>query len=231
MKTLTVPRGLPNVGIDQLHTLGEIVCEFAHTDLYSFNGRIELPQSINRISVIDADSHGPIPLMAENLLLRGSRLRNTEWIIACAIYCGQNTKLALNSKITKNKMSSSEQYINKYLAFFIILLLMMVTVSFFIKGYYDSYHSEHNVYIGEIFDDYAVTAFLQSYFSFLILYNFLIPISLYVTIEMHKFVGAFFLEWDPNLYDKETNQPCIVNTSDLNEELGQINILFSGKNF
>lgn len=167
--------------------------------------------------------------MAENLLLRGSRLRNTEWIIACAVYCGQNTKLALNSKITKNKMSSSEQYINKYLLFFIILLLMMVTVSYFIKEYYDKFHSEHNTYIGEVFDDYPVTAFLQSYFSFLILYNFLIPISLYVTIEMHKFVGAFFLEWDPHLYDEETNQPCIVNTSDLNEELGQINILFSGK--
>lgn len=34
--------------------------------------------------------------------------------------------------------------------------------------------------------------------------------------------GAFFLEWDPQLYDEETNQPCIVNTSDLNEELGQV---------
>lgn len=37
------------------------------------------------------------------------------------------------------------------------------------------------------------------------------------------------MEWDPHLYDEETNQPCIVNTSDLNEELGQINILFSDK--
>lgn len=42
-------------------------------------------------------------------------------------------------------------------------------------------------------------------------------------------VGSFFMEWDPHLYDEETNQPCIVNTSDLNEELGQINILFSDK--
>lgn len=41
--------------------------------------------------------------------------------------------------------------------------------------------------------------------------------------------GSFFMEWDPHLYDEETNQPCIVNTSDLNEELGQINILFSDK--
>lgn len=230
LKTLSVPRGLPNVEIEKLHTLGQIECEFPNTDLYSFNGRIELPVNLNRISVIpiEIEAH-TIPLMAENLMLRGSRVKNTEWVIAAAVYCGQNTKLALNSKITKNKMSSSEQYINKYLAFFIILLLAMVTTSYFIKVYYDTFHSEHNIYIAQVQDDYAVTAFLQSYFSFLILYNFLIPISLYVTIEMHKFVGAFFLEWDPNLYDEEMNQPCIVNTSDLNEELGQINILFSGK--
>lgn len=230
LKTLSVPRGLPNVEIDKLHTLGYVECEHPKTDLYSFNGRIELPTSLNRISVIptEIEAH-TIPLMAENLMLRGSRVKNTEWVISVAVYCGQNTKLALNSKITKNKMSSSEQYINKYLAFFIILLLAMVTISYFIKIYYDTYHSEHNIYISQIVDDYVVTAFLQSYFSFLILYNFLIPISLYVTIEMHKFVGAFFLEWDPHLYEEETNQPCIVNTSDLNEELGQINILFSGK--
>lgn len=37
------------------------------------------------------------------------------------------------------------------------------------------------------------------------------------------------MEWDIQLYDEEMNQPCIVNTSDLNEELGQVNILFSDK--
>ncbi|KAG5670176.1 hypothetical protein PVAND_000457 [Polypedilum vanderplanki] len=232
LKTLVVPRGLPpEIDITKLHTLGHIECEHNHVDLYSFNGRIELPESINRVSVIptETDVGHHIPLMAENLMLRGSRVKNTEWAIACAIYIGQNTKLALNSKITKNKMSSSEKFINKYLAFFIILLLSMVTVSFFLKTYFDMYYEHHNVYIGQTADSYAISTYLQNYFSFLILFNFLIPISLYVTIEMHKFVSAFYLEWDPHLYDEETNQPCIVNTSDLNEELGQINILFSDK--
>jgi phospholipid-translocating ATPase len=227
LKTLVVPKGLPDYDITKLNTLGFIECEQNHTDLYVFNGRIELPSTINRISVIPTDLElqtglHNIPVLVENLMLRGSRVKNTEWAIACAVYTGQNTKLALNSKITKNKMSSSEQFINKYLAFFIILLLAVVTVSYFIKRYFDLYHPEHNTYLRQIFDDYVVSTFLQDYFSFLILFNYLIPISLYVTIEMHKFIGAFFLEWDPHLYDEETNQPCIVNTSDLNEELGQV---------
>lgn len=194
LKTLIVPKGLPSVDISKLHTLGVIECEPSHTDLYSFNGRIELPSNINRISVIQTDMElqtglHNIPLMAENLMLRGSRVRNTEWAVACAVYTGQNTKLALNSKITKNKMSSSEQFINKYLAFFIILLIAVVTVSYFMKRYFDLHHPEHNSYLRQIIDDYEPVAFFQDYFSFLILFNYLIPISLYVTIEMHKFIG------------------------------------------
>lgn len=90
-------------------------------------------------------------------------------------------------------------------------------------------HESHNIYLGEPVINFQVSQFLQDYFSFLILFNYLIPISLYVTIEMHKFLGSFFLEWDVELFDEELNQPCIVNTSDLNEELGQVNILFSDK--
>lgn len=69
----------------------------------------------------------------------------------------------------------------------------------------------------------------NDFLSFLILFNYLIPISLYVTIELHKFLGSLFLEWDLDLYDEEMNQQCIVNTSNLNEELGQVKILFSDK--
>lgn len=46
---------------------------------------------------------------------------------------------------------------------------------------------------------------------------------------MHRIVGGFFMEWDLELYDGTTDQPCVVNTSNLNEELGQVNVLFSDK--
>ena len=39
--------------------------------------------------------------------------------------------------------------------------------------------------------------------SFLVLFNYIIPISLYVTLEVQKFCGAFFLEWDVEIYDEE----------------------------
>ena len=61
-----------------------------------------------------------------------------------------------------------------------------------------------------------------SFVSFVVLYNYIIPISLYVTLEVQKFVGSMFLEWDLELYDPATNQAAKCNSSDLNEELGQV---------
>ena len=84
-------------------------------------------------------------------------------------------------------------------------------------------------------------------FSFLVIFNNIVPISLYVTLEVQKFVGrsclpiivvlkvgilfsgSMFLEWDRDLYDPVTDEPAKCNSSDLNEELGQIQILFSDK--
>lgn len=82
--------------------------------------------------------------------------------------------------------------------------------------------SGHHIYLGERIVKNKISHFVQEYFSFLILYNNIIPISLYVTIELHKFLGSLFMEWDRDLYDIDTNQCCVVNTSDLNEELGQV---------
>lgn len=81
---------------------------------------------------------------------------------------------------------------------------------------------EHNLYLGEPKQKKVGPKYLEDYLSFLILFNYLIPISLYVTIEMHKFLGSLFLEWDLDLYDVEMNQQCLVNTSNLNDELGQV---------
>jgi len=40
--------------------------------------------------------------------------------------------------------------------------------------------------------------------------------------EVQKFVGSMFFDWDVEMYDPATNEPAKANTSDLNEELGQV---------
>ncbi|XP_049311927.1 phospholipid-transporting ATPase IF isoform X1 [Bactrocera dorsalis] len=219
LKTLMVPRDLPLVDINHLHKLGVIECENPKTDLYSFNGKIELAGGEGRV----------LPLSTDNVLLRGSRVKNTECVIGCAVYTGMTTKLQLNSRLTRNKSASSEIYVNRFLVVVLMLMIGIVTMFYFFKRYEEIFVIPKLAYLGPAADGYSVKQFLQDYLSFLILFNYLIPISLYVTIELQRGISGLFMEWDLQLYDEATDEHFIVNTSNLNEELGQINILFSDK--
>lgn len=52
--------------------------------------------------------------------------------------------------------------------------------------------------------------------------GFFIPISLYVSIEIVKAFQAFFISCDAEMYYEETDKHCVPRTSNLNEELGQV---------
>uniref|UniRef100_A0A2K5DKY6 Phospholipid-transporting ATPase n=1 Tax=Aotus nancymaae TaxID=37293 RepID=A0A2K5DKY6_AOTNA len=71
----------------------------------------------------------------------------------------------------------------------------------------------------------AFTDFL----AFMVLFNYIIPVSMYVTVEMQKFLGSYFITWDEDMFDEETGEGPLVNTSDLNEELGQVEYIFTDK--
>jgi len=63
---------------------------------------------------------------------------------------------------------------------------------------------------------------LRSALTFVILFNTLIPISLYVTMEVVKMGQAIFINSDCAMYDAHTDTPANARTSNLNEELGQV---------
>jgi len=69
-------------------------------NLYTFHGKLEINNDGEMTS-----GH----LTIENLMLRGSRLKDTEYVVGCAVYTGQDTKLSLNSKIVSNKFSTAER--------------------------------------------------------------------------------------------------------------------------
>jgi len=50
-----------------------------------------------------------------------------------------------------------------------------------------------------------------------------------VTLEVVKFFQAIFISWDYRIYDIEKDMPTKVQSSNLNEELGQVHYIFSDK--
>src|SRR3989338_201112 len=63
----------------------------------------------------------------------------------------------------------------------------------------------------------------------MILFNALVPISLYVTMEIVKVFHAYYINNDSKMYHSATNTPALARTSNLGEELGQIEYIFSDK--
>ena len=79
---------------------------------------------------------------------------------------------------------------------------------------------------------------ILNYFTFLVLLDLFVPISLYVSMEMVKFTQAALITFDNDMIESiedETgkNEPTKVHaqarTSNLNEELGQVSFIFSDK--
>lgn len=70
--------------------------------------------------------------------------------------------------------------------------------------------------------------FLMFFYFFLLMYQF-VPISLYVSMSMVKYIQAIFIQWDIEMYYPDTDTPALVRTMSLNEELGQISYIFSDK--
>ncbi|XP_068811305.1 phospholipid-transporting ATPase IF isoform X11 [Struthio camelus] len=201
-----------------------VECQQPEADLYRFVGRITVSQQNEEIVR---------PLGPESLLLRGARLKNTKEIFGVAVYTGMETKMALNYKSKSQKRSAVEKSMNSFLIIYLIILLFEAVLSTILKYAWQAEEKWDEPWYNEKTEhernSSKILRFISDFLAFLVLYNFIIPISLYVTVEMQKFLGSFFIGWDLDLYHEETNQRAQVNTSDLNEELGQVEYVFTDK--
>ncbi|XP_063587214.1 phospholipid-transporting ATPase IF-like isoform X2 [Penaeus indicus] len=228
LKTFTSPPDTRHLDTpEDLATMRALIeCQLPHANLYDFKGRMDMYKGNAEPTKIS--------LATENLLLRGARLKNTPVVYGVSVYTGEETKMALNTKMTSNKFSTVEKSMNYFLVFFLVLLILEIVICTVLK--YQLYGTEFTkdawyFHLHEENSTLTVTArdVVQDSFSFLVLFNYIIPISLYVTLELQKFFGAMFLEWDDDLRCTTTRERAKCNTSDLNEELGQVQYLFTDK--
>ncbi|XP_073332260.1 phospholipid-transporting ATPase IF [Pagrus major] len=211
--------------VSQLESLQAVVeCQQPEADLYRFVGRITVTQHGEEIVR---------PLGPENLLLRGARLKNTKEIFGVAVYTGMESKMALNYKCKSQKRSAVEKSMNTFLIIYLCILLFEAILSTILKYAWQAEDKWDEPFYNQKTDQERnsspILKFISDFLAFLVLYNFIIPISLYVTVEMQKFLGSFFIGWDLDLYHEESDQKAQVNTSDLNEELGQVEYVFTDK--
>uniref|UniRef100_A0AAQ6A3A0 Phospholipid-transporting ATPase n=1 Tax=Amphiprion ocellaris TaxID=80972 RepID=A0AAQ6A3A0_AMPOC len=194
--------------------------------LMRLSGRMEC-ESPNRHLYDVVPGSLTVPLGPDQILLRGAQLRNTQWVHGVVVYTGHDTKLMQNSTRPPLKLSNVERITNfQILVLFGCLLAISLVCS--IGQTIWKYQYGNDAWYMDL--NYGGAAnFGLNFLTFIILFNNLIPISLLVTLEVIKFIQAFFINWDTDMLYEPTNTPAMARTSNLNEELGQVKYIFSDK--
>ncbi|KFO19720.1 Putative phospholipid-transporting ATPase VA [Fukomys damarensis] len=172
-------------------------------------------------------------LRTENLLLRGCTVRNTEAVAGIVVYAGHETKALLNNSGPRYKRSQLERQMNVDVLWCVLLLLCMSLFSAIGHGLWVRRHQEKKALFAVPESDGSssspVTAAVYSFLTMIIVLQVLIPISLYVSIEIVKVCQVYFINQDLDLYDEETDSRLQCRALNITEDLGQIQYIFSDK--
>ncbi|KAF2913552.1 phospholipid-transporting ATPase 3 isoform X1 [Oryza sativa Japonica Group] len=200
---------------------GEIQCEQPNNSLYTFTGNL----------IVDKQT---MPLSPNQVLLRGCSLRNTEYIVGVVIFTGHETKVMMNSMNVPSKRSTLEKKLDKLILALFATLFTMCVIGAIGSGVFINEKYFYLGLRGKVEDQFnpknKFVVTILTMFTLITLYSTIIPISLYVSIEMIKFIQCTqFINNDLHMYHAESNTPALARTSNLNEELGQVEYIFSDK--
>ncbi|KAA0716750.1 Phospholipid-transporting ATPase ID [Triplophysa tibetana] len=194
---------------------GEVCCEPPNNRLDRFTGTL----------TCGTQKHS---LDNERILLRGCTIRNTDWCFGLVLFAGPETKLMQNCGKSTFKRTSIDRLMNVLVLFIFGLLALMciiLAVGNAIWEYKEG--SKFTVFLPRD-QNKAFSAFL-TFWSYIIILNTVVPISLYVSMEVIRLGNSYYINWDRNMYHARSDTPAEARTTTLNEELGQIKYIFSDK--
>ncbi|TFK63348.1 phospholipid-translocating P-type ATPase [Pluteus cervinus] len=194
-------------------------CGRPDTNMYRLDGAVKVGEKT-------------FPVDMQMMLLRGTVLRNTGWVIGVVMYTGEDTRIVMNSGGTPSKWSKVEKQMNPQVFINLIILAMMAVAcaiadSVLEKKFYPL--GALWLYDDDQSDDNPSINGLVTWAYALITFQNIVPISLYVSIEFVRTIQAAFIHFDPEMYYEKTDQPALAKSWTLADDLGQIEYIFSDK--
>ncbi|XP_055644370.1 phospholipid-transporting ATPase ID isoform X2 [Toxorhynchites rutilus septentrionalis] len=207
--------------------------------LWKFNGEIVCEPPNNLLNKFDGNlswKNQRYPLDNDKILLRGCIIRNTQWCYGVVIFAGKDTKLMQNSGKTTFKRTTIDRLLNFIIigiVFFLLSICGFCTIASAIweaiVGYkFQIYLPWENIIPKDYLQGATIIGCLV-FFSYAIVLNTVVPISLYVSVEVIRFAQSFLINWDEKMYYEKSKTHAKARTTTLNEELGQIQYIFSDK--
>ncbi|XP_066534588.1 probable phospholipid-transporting ATPase VD [Hoplias malabaricus] len=217
LKQRQVVRDLPHQGSEFTpeHFSSRIECENANNDLRRFRGYMEHPNKLR------------VGLHSENLLLRSCTVRNTETVIGIVVYAGHETKAMQNNSGPRYKRSKLERRLNVDVLWSVVLLVLMCLTAAVGHGLWRSGLKDPVYMIPD--DTHPALAGFYMFWTMIIVLQVLIPVSLYVSIEIVKLGQIYFIQNDLDMYNARLDSGVQCRALNITEDLGQIQYLFSDK--
>ncbi|NXT75219.1 AT8B3 ATPase, partial [Zapornia atra] len=196
---------------------GRVTCEEPNSRMHSFTGTLEW-----RGETFSLDS--------ERLLLRGCRLRNTDLCYGLVIYAGFDSKIMMNCGKIKRKKTKLDHMMDRLVIIIFLVLLVTSLCLAIASGFWAKMFQEKHSYLSALYKH--TTPAQQAFFNFwgfTILLSIIIPMSMYITFEFIYLVNSFFINWDLEMYYAVKDIPAKARSTSLNDQLGQIEYIFSDK--
>ncbi|QPG99507.1 hypothetical protein C2857_001954 [Epichloe festucae Fl1] len=190
----------------------EFVVEDPNPELFKFDGRV----------AVDGKA---VPLTLNEVIYRGSVMRNTTAAHGLVINTGEDCKVRMNSNQHPSaKKPALEKVVNMVvvtLATYVVILSVGVSMGY-VKWKED--YEQHAWYL-----DQATVPFYQIIIAFIIMFNNVVPLALYISLEIVKIGQLLLMNSDIEMYHQESDTPARCNTNTILENLGQVGYIFSDK--
>ncbi|EFA81830.1 hypothetical protein PPL_05062 [Heterostelium album PN500] len=182
--------------------------------------------NLNSISTFTTTSTSTYSLTLDQLLIRGTCLSNTDHVYGVVVYGGHQSKYMLNTRHTPYKRSRFDSYVNRILiAVFIFEFFLCLMSSLLGSTRYGRIGDTWYLPLGN--DSTQDT--LHLFFSFVVLFGGIAPFTMFLSLEFVRILQLITINRDKKMFHYESNSFACGRTSNLNEELGQVEYIFTDK--
>lgn len=196
--------------------LGKVSTSGPSAELSDFSGRMELA------------SGGFIELGSRQLLLRGAALCNTDFVLGVVAFAGKESKALIDGGRGRAKLSKVEAATNRLILFVLAAEFVFCLAVGFGGAIWAAREGQRLAEFIPIRVSSAAEGAL-SFCSMSLLLNTMVPISLVISLEIVKLAQAFFIVRDADMRAEDRSNRAKAFSSGLNEELGQIEYVFTDK--
>uniref|UniRef100_A0A8C7BLZ3 Phospholipid-transporting ATPase n=1 Tax=Neovison vison TaxID=452646 RepID=A0A8C7BLZ3_NEOVI len=174
---------------------------------------------------IKTSKYNILTFLPVNLFEQFQEVANTYFLFLLIL------QLMQNSGRTKFKRTSIDRLMNTLVLWiFGFLVCMGVILAIGNAIWEHEVGTRFQAYLpwDEAVDSAFFSGFL-SFWSYIIILNTVVPISLYVSVEVIRLGHSYFINWDKKMFCAKKRTPAEARTTTLSEELGQVEYVFSDK--